>query len=83
MESEHEELIDLLVSVLGIITVISFAFRGIWGKDNAEIIKMRNDVLYGDIPDISQDKKNLKSDNSNIAKDLNKAFSDYKLYNAS
>jgi hypothetical protein len=53
-------------------------FQGKLGEDNPDITEIRHEIYIKQIPTMSEDRANLKSDAKKIASDLNVSYKEYK-----
>lgn len=59
-----------MIKICGMVDNIALLFEGRYGQDNAELIKMKNEVLYGPLPTAYEDRRNLKKDGQKVVNDL-------------
>lgn len=69
---------QIFINIYHFLGNITLAFEGDLRSNDKEIIDLRDEVLYGSIPNYSTDKANLKSDSNKVAKDLSIALDEYK-----
>ena len=57
---------------------VSAMFEGNYGRENSEIVAMRDEVLHKPLPSFAKDRANLKSDRIRVIDELQQAFQEYK-----
>lgn len=66
-----------ITGIISIFENVTESFSGTYIDSNKEVMKMKEELDFDEIPSISSDRNNLRNDAGNVARDYKKAF-DYK-----
>lgn len=66
-----------ITGIINIFENVTESFSGTYIDSNKEVMKMKEELDFDEIPSISSDRNNLRKDAGNVARDYKKAF-DYK-----